>query len=173
MAQQKPTSTITPDRKRQASPRRLLSQRNVVIGFVVVCVLALVVFVIRSSSRSSTAAVNRADVTNAKLVAQGQQIYVTRCAGCHGSDLKGEQGWPQRRPNGAMPASPLDQSGQAWQRNDQWLFATIKYGGQATASPGYASSMPAFDGLTDADIWAVISYIKSTWPSRTRDAQPR
>jgi mono/diheme cytochrome c family protein len=173
MAQQKPTSTTTPDRKPPASPRRLLSQRNTIIGFVVVCLLALIVFVVRSGSRPTSASIDRADVTNAVAVAQGKQVYTTRCAGCHGSDLKGEQGWPQRRPNGAMPASPLDQSGRAWQRNDQWLFTTIKHGGQATASPGDISYMPAFGGLTDADIWAVISYIKSTWPDRIQNTQPQ
>jgi mono/diheme cytochrome c family protein len=174
MAQQKPTSTATPERKQPASPRRRLSQRNTMIGFVVICLLALVVFVVRSGSRSTTASMDRADVTNAAFVAQGQHVYATRCASCHGSDLKGEQGWPQRRPNGGMPASPLDESGRAWQRNDQWLFTTIKHGGQATASLGYTSYMPAFGGgLTDADIWAVISYIKSTWPNHIQDEQPR
>ena len=33
------------------------------------------------------------------------------------------------------------------------------------APPGYKSDMPAFkDILTDAEIWAVLAYIKSTWP---------
>jgi mono/diheme cytochrome c family protein len=165
MAQQKPTSTTSRDRKQHMQPRRLLNQRNVSIGFTIVCLLALVVFVVRSSSRSTTASVDRANVANAALVAQGKHIYATRCASCHGSDLKGEQGWPQRRPNGVMPASPLDASGLARQRDDQWLFTTIKQGGQAIASPGDISYMPAFGSLTDADIWAVISYIKSTWPN--------
>ena len=160
MAQQKPTSKPAPERKPRASSRRLLNQRNVMIGFAIVCLLALVVLVIRTASRPTMVPTDRADAANAELVARGKHIYATRCAGCHGSDLKGEQGWPQRRPNGVMPASPLDESGVAWQRDDQWLFTTIKLGGQATASPGYSSGMPAFSALTDADIWAVISYIK-------------
>jgi mono/diheme cytochrome c family protein len=173
MAQQKPTSTSGRDRKQQVPSRRLLNQRNMMIGFVLVCLLALAVFVIRSGSRSPIASTDHANVTSAELVAQGKQVYLTRCASCHGSDLKGEQGWPQRRPTGVMPAAPLDQSGQAWQRDDQWLFTTIKHGGQATASSGSTSYMPAFGGgLTDADIWAVISYIKSTWPKHIQDAQP-
>ena len=150
----------------------MLNQRNTIIGFVVVCLLALAVFVIRSGPRPGAAALDRADVTNAAFVAQGRQVYATRCAGCHGSDLKGAQGWPQRRSNGVMPASPLDASGRAWQQDDQWLFTTIKYGGQATASPGYTSSMPAFSGLADTDIWAMISYIKSTWPTDIQNTQP-
>jgi len=152
----------------------MLNQRTVMIGFMLVCGLALVVFIIRSGSRSATLSTDRADVTNVEFVAQGKHVYATRCASCHGSDLRGEPGWPQRRSNGGMPASPLDQSGHAWQRDDQWLFTTIKLGGQVTASPGSTSSMPALGGgLTDADIWAVISYIKSTWPRHIQDAQPR
>jgi mono/diheme cytochrome c family protein len=170
---QKPISPPTRDRKRPHPPRRLLNQRNTIIGFVVVCLLALVVFAVRSGSRPATLSLERADVTNAQALAQGRQVYLTRCAGCHGSDLKGAQGWPQRGSNGVMPASPLDASGRAWQRDDQWLFITIKQGGQATAAPGDTSGMPAFAGLTDADIWAVVSYIKSAWPKDIQDAQPR
>ena len=174
MTRNKSTSSITGARKRPVSARRLLNQRNVIIGFGIVCLLALGVFAIRSRSRSTGVDAQRADATNPALVARGEQVYATRCASCHAGDLKGEQGWPERRPNGVMPASPLDQSGTAWQRDDQWLFTTIKQGGQATAPSGYTSYMPAFGGgLTDADIWAVISYIKSTWPRHIQDAQPR
>jgi mono/diheme cytochrome c family protein len=72
-----------------------------------------------------------------------------------------------------MPASPLDDRGQAWRYDDQWLFTTIKLGGQATAPPGYTSYMPALgSGLTDAQIWAVIAFVKSTWSPRTLESQP-
>jgi mono/diheme cytochrome c family protein len=151
----------------------LLTQRNVAVAFVIVCLLALAIFLVRAGARSGGPSAAQADVANAELVAQGQRLYQTRCASCHGSDLRGEQGWPTPRPNGAMPASPLDASGTAWQHDDQWLFVTIKQGGQATAPPGYTSSMPGFGGgLTDAQIWAVISYIKSTWPSNIQQVQP-
>ena len=173
MAQQKSSSTTASGRTQQTSSRLLLNQRNVLIGFVLVCMLALVVFLVRTSSRSATIDVGRANAANAQLVAQGKQVYLARCASCHSSNLKGELGWPQQRPNGVMPAAPLDQSGPAWQRDDQWLFTTIKLGGQATASAGYTSYMPALGGgLSDAEIWAVISYMKSTWPKHIQDAQP-
>jgi mono/diheme cytochrome c family protein len=144
------------------------------VGFVIICMLALIVFAVRAGSRPTTVYTDRADAANLELVARGERIYATRCANCHGSGLEGEQGWPQRRPNGVMPASPLDERGRAWQQDDQWLFTTIKHGGQATAAPGYTSYMPGFGGgLTDADIWAVISYMKSAWPKHIQDAQPR
>ncbi|MFT7369895.1 MAG: mono/diheme cytochrome c family protein, partial [Octadecabacter sp.] len=46
-----------------------------------------------------------------------------------------------------------------------------KYGvGQLIGDPDYASNMPAYDGiLTDAEIIAALSYIKSTWPRDIRD----
>lgn len=151
----------------------LLNQRNVVIAFVVLCLIALLVFTQRRGGKPSNALSDGADVTNAQAVAQGRQLYTTRCAGCHGADLGGEPGWPQRRANGVMPASPLDQRGHVWQRDDRWIFTTIKHGGQATAAPGTISAMPALGGgLTDAEIWAVISYIKSTWPANIQQAQP-
>jgi mono/diheme cytochrome c family protein len=164
MAQQKPTSSSSRDSKQSARPRGWLNQRVVIIGFVLVCLLTLAVFVVRSAARPTTVAADRADVMYAALVERGRQIYTTRCASCHGGDLKGEPGWPQPHANGVMPAAPLDASGPIQQRDDQWIFITIKQGGQATAAPGSVSTMPAFGSLTDAEVWALISYIKSTWP---------
>lgn len=169
----KRSSTTSPQRTPRAAPHFLIRQK-LVVGFVIVCMLALLVFVVRSSTPSAGSRVDRADVTNVRLVEQGRQLYTTRCAGCHGSDLGGEQGWPQRRANGVMPAAPLDERGVTWQHADQWIFTTIKDGGQATAPAGTISYMPAFGGgLTDAEIWSVISYIKSTWPESLQAQQPQ
>ena len=164
---------ITPQKSRSRATPHFLLRRTTVIGFVILCMVALLIFVVRSGARSPEAAIDRADVTNVQLVDQGRQLYLTRCASCHASDLAGEADWPQRRANGVMPAAPLDERGNTWQHDDQWLFTTIKHGGQATASAGTTSYMPALGaGLTDQEIWAIISYIKSTWPESVRDQQP-
>src|SRR3954449_5434628 len=102
MAQQKPTSSSSRDSKQSDRPRGWMNQRVVIIGFMIMGLLALAVFVVRSGARSTTATADHADVTNTALVARGRQIYTTRCASCHGGDLKGEQGWPQPRANGVM-----------------------------------------------------------------------
>jgi mono/diheme cytochrome c family protein len=40
------------------------------------------------------------------------------------------------------------------------------------ARTGFESDMPAFARvLSDADIWAALAYIKSTWPEETRNHQ--
>lgn len=172
MSNRSPIGNPPPSTPR-AAPHSLV-RRNLAIGFMIVCTLALVVFAVRSGSRSSGGTVDRADATNAQLVEEGRQLYTTRCAGCHGSDLGGEPGWPERRANGVMPAAPLDERGTTWQHDDQWIFTTIKDGGQATAPAGTISYMPPFGGgLSDDQIWAMISYIKSTWPPSIQDQQPQ
>jgi mono/diheme cytochrome c family protein len=174
MATQHPRRSRARRRKRTAATTGTLSQRSLIIGFVVICVVALGIFVVRSAARSGDTGANGTDPANPAQLAQGQSLYASRCAGCHGATLQGEPGWPERRPNGTMPASPLNASGPAWQHDDQWLFTTIKEGGQATAPPGYTSAMPALDGgMTDEQIWTVIAYIKSTWPANIQTAQPQ
>jgi len=40
--------------------------------------------------------------------------------------------------------------------------------------PGYETDMPKYDGiLSDADIWAVLSFIQSACPPLIRDRQQR
>jgi mono/diheme cytochrome c family protein len=40
--------------------------------------------------------------------------------------------------------------------------------------PGYQTDMPKYEGvLRDTDIWAVLSYIESTWPPDIRARQQR
>lgn len=41
-----------------------------------------------------------------------------------------------------------------------------------TAPDAYESDMPAFERLlSDADVQAVLAYIKSDWPAQAREAQ--
>lgn len=105
------------------------------------------------------------DPTDATQVALGQDVYASNCASCHGMNLEGQPNWQQELPTGGRPAPPHDETGHTWHHNDASLFTTVKYGGQATSPPGYTSNMPAFSHqLSDAEIWAVLAYIKSTWP---------
>ncbi|GAB4371480.1 MAG: cytochrome c [Kiloniellaceae bacterium] len=98
-------------------------------------------------------------------VALGAQVYADNCASCHGANLEGQADWRQRLPNGRLPAPPHDESGHTWHHPDQQLFALTKYGPAAIVGGGYQSDMPGYEGtLSDAEIWAVLSYIKSRWP---------
>lgn len=109
---------------------------------------------------------SRANPNDPEQVALGRTVYAGHCARCHGADLAGQPNWRERMANGRLPAPPHDASGHTWHHPDAILFALTKHGLQPPYAPkGYESDMPAFgDRLTDAEIWATLAYIKSTWP---------
>ena len=108
---------------------------------------------------------------DAEMIDQGADLYAENCASCHGADLEGQPDWRRRLDNGRMPAPTQDETGHPWHHADQQLFDITK-NGLASVVPGYQSDMPVFDGiLTDAEITAILGYIKSTWPERERDYQ--
>lgn len=104
-------------------------------------------------------------------IEQGRQVYAANCASCHGAKLEGQPDWKRRLENGRMPAPPHDESGHTWHHADRQIF-TITRDGIGAVVPGYESDMPVFEGtLSDAEIAAVLSFIKSTWPERERGFQ--
>ena len=104
-------------------------------------------------------------------IAEGRTLYAENCASCHGTNLEGQPDWKRRLENGRMPAPPHDASGHTWHHSDRALFDITK-GSLAAVVPGYESDMPAFgDKLTDPQIVALLSYIKSVWPERERSYQ--
>ncbi|MGA1665276.1 MAG: c-type cytochrome [Burkholderiaceae bacterium] len=103
--------------------------------------------------------------TDAKIVSKGQQVYDLSCAACHGSKLQGQFNWRSRDAQGYLPAPPHDPSGHTWHHPSEQLFNMVKFGIQHYAGADYKSHMPKFErALTDEQIVAVLSYIKSTWP---------
>ena len=101
--------------------------------------------------------------------ARGAAIYAAECAACHGAALEGQPDWRTPGPDGLRPAPPHDATGHTWHHDDATLFALTKHGLAGLMADAPPSAMPAFDGvLTDAEIVAVLSYIKSTWPAPVR-----
>lgn len=106
------------------------------------------------------------------VVNLGQQVYRDHCASCHGENLEGEPNWRARKPTGRLPAPPHDETGHTWHHADKALINLTKYGPQYVAGDSYESDMPAFeDVLSDEEVIAVLSYIKSTWQPRERATQ--
>jgi mono/diheme cytochrome c family protein len=125
-----------------------------------------------SAQAGSAPPARQADPDNAAQVALGQQVYASFCAGCHGVNLEGQPDWQKRLPLGNFPAPPHDATGHTWHHADQWLFDIIKHGGKHHAPPRYRSAMPAYqDMLSDAEMWAVLTFIKSRWPADIRAKQ--
>ncbi len=106
------------------------------------------------------------------LVRQGQTIYLQQCASCHGEKGEGQPNWKVKRPDGTYPAPPHTAEGHTWHHGDGTLFKYIQRGGAGMNIPNFTSNMPAFgETLTDEEIIAVITYLKSLWPEKQRRAQ--
>lgn len=109
---------------------------------------------------------------DADIVALGSEVYASNCASCHGADLEGQPDWRRPGPDGRLPAPPHDETGHTWHHDGDTLFRLTKHGvGALIGDPDYATDMPIYDGvLSDEQIIAVLSYIKSTWPDEVRAA---
>lgn len=114
----------------------------------------------------------KADPDNPAQVAMGRSIYADHCASCHGANLEGEPNWQTRKPTGRLPAPPHNATGHTWHHPDAQLFGIVKNGIEPYAPPGYQSDMQAFGRmLSDEQVWAVLAYIKSSWPEHIREQQ--
>lgn len=113
----------------------------------------------------------RAD--DAAVVAAGRKVYEQHCAACHGAQLQGQPNWRERDAKGLLPAPPHDASGHTWHHPDEVLFRITKHGvAKAANIQDYQSAMPAYEGvLSDAEIVAVLSWIKAQWPGEIRRQQ--
>lgn len=105
----------------------------------------------------------------------GRKTYQEACASCHGANLEGQPDWQSANSNGTYPAPPHDETGHTWHHGDEMLLSYIRNGGQVVLDEmgvDFMSGMPAFgQQLSDAEIEAIVAYIKSTWPARVRATQ--
>ena len=107
----------------------------------------------------------RLEPNNLSMVSLGELVYKENCAGCHGLTLKGQKNWKERDADGYMPAPPHDETGHTWHHSDQYLFYITKYGIEKFLELDYPNNMPIYEQvLTDTEILASLSYIKSKWP---------
>lgn len=146
-----------------------------VVAAIAVLMLAMFFYAFRESGDAGVSGVF-IDASDRALVARGKEVYASQCAACHGAKLEGQPDWRKRLPSGRLPAPPHDESGHTWHHSDALLFDLVKHGlvPGRTAPAGYESDMPAYgQSLPDADIIAVLAYIKSTWPREVREAQER
>jgi len=114
-----------------------------------------------------------ADPSDKIQVKHGQRVYQRICSLCHGANLEGQPNWRIRKPDSKLPTPPHDETGHTWHHADKLLFGMIKQGIAPPYAPAnYKSDIPAWgDTLKDEDIWAVLAYLKSRWPTETRKFQ--
>ena len=107
---------------------------------------------------------------DASLVSLGQKIYLQNCASCHGVKLEGQKNWQTRDDEGYLLAPPHDETGHTWHHTDEYLFLMTKYGIEKIIGKKYPNNMPAYeDILSDKEIIAVLSFIKSNWQKKIQE----
>ena len=107
-------------------------------------------------------------------ISLGETVYVEQCASCHGVNLEGQPEWKSQNEDGSFRAPPHNESGHTWHHGDPTLLKAIYAGGARLADMniGGKSNMPVFaETLSDDEITAVLSYIKSTWPDDIQQIQ--
>ena len=134
-----------------------------------VFIILIALYFIMTYSNKSTASINL-NTTDNSIIENGKQIYAINCASCHGVNLEGQKNWMSRLPDGLMPAPPHDETGHTWHHPNRYLFMVTKYGIEEFIGEKYPNNMPAYkDILSDEEIIAVLSYIKSTWPTKIKE----
>ncbi|PLX37327.1 MAG: cytochrome C [Hyphomicrobiales bacterium] len=146
-----------------------MSKRRLAVGGVMLAVAAVAYSVIVARGHPENA-VGLFRPDDPAVVASGRVLYVEHCAACHGDNLEGQPDWKTRGADGLLPAPPHDETGHTWHHTDDVLFGITKQGVARFAGlDDYQSSMQPFEGvLSDDEIIAVLSYIKSRWPEQVR-----
>jgi len=146
-----------------------LNITHVSLFVVLICLYSL----LTNAIHAATSSTSLADPNNVHQVQRGKLIYTRFCAFCHGLELEGQKNWRIRKPDGKLPAPPHDETGHTWHHADDLLFGITKFGLVPPYGPeNYQSDMPAWGStLNDDDIWAVIAYIKSRWPTEQQKIQ--
>jgi mono/diheme cytochrome c family protein len=110
---------------------------------------------------------------SADEISIGQKVYSENCAECHGENLEGEPDWQMQNEDKSFRSPPHDASGHTWHHGDKLLVESIELGGARLPNNiGGSSNMPAFkDTLSEEEIVAVLTYIKSIWPEDIRNIQ--
>lgn len=99
----------------------------------------------------------------------GREIYLQRCAACHGVQGEGQPDWQQRNALGELPAPPHGPSGHTWKHSDEMLLRIIKNGWRDPFNKTMRITMPAFKKiLSDKEIQEVTIYLKTLWTPEQR-----
>ena len=96
--------------------------------------------------------------------ANGKQLFTANCAACHQASGKGLPG--------VFP--PLD--GSEWVAGDERIVANILLHGVTgeitVMGTNFKGAMPAFAQLSDAELAAVASYVRSEWSNKAAAIKP-
>ncbi|NMM77706.1 cytochrome c [Acidovorax sp. SRB_24] len=144
----------------------------IVAGLVLAMVAFGVLYILMSDPFGNSALGDRRTVADLSgpapappgAAVDGKQIFTANCVACHQATGKGLPG--------VFP--PLD--GSEWVHGDARTLANILLHGVEgeieVAGTTYKGAMPAFQQLSDAELAAVASYIRSSWSNKSDPLPP-
>lgn len=100
-----------------------------------------------------------APVANEKRIEKGREMYQIYCYPCHGeqggaSGTLGPVAWTEAAPDRLKGISYLaGPNGVARDRDDQWIYLTIRNGGSIMPSYGHT--------MNDEEMWSIVHYIRT------------
>jgi len=98
-----------------------------------------------------------------EALSRGETLYEENCLSCHGGESGGEISDSPPRHN---------QNGHTWHHPDCQLTEITLRGPAAWGGTPEPGSMPAFEGqLTEDDVAAILTYIKTWWTDEQRAYQ--
>lgn len=125
-----------------------------------------------NNSENSQPSVLPTSPSLAQRLEDGAVVYTTYCAVCHGVNGEGqnpEDPYAQDE-NGRFLAPPHNENGHTWHHGDDVLIQIVNEGGMG--EPNFFNEMPAFgEILSDDQIEAVLTYIKTFWTEEQRATQ--
>ncbi len=157
----------------------MIKNTKIIIFFGIIACAIIVIGIWQYGATPSTATANNNPIPKIKLqhddpktVFLGKITYFENCASCHGKKLQGQANWRALDDDGYLPAPPHDETGHTWHHSDMNLFLLTKYGVGYFTKEEYLTRMPRYETLlTDDEIIAVLSYIKSTWNQQIQQKQ--
>ena len=96
-------------------------------------------------------------IVNSDAIAEGQKIYETLCARCHGEKGLGDGRDGKLFDMDPKPANLADRDMMS-DLSDGYLFWRVSKGGEFEP---FNSVMPAWEGLPEDSRWKVISYVRT------------
>ena len=153
-----------PQGREEADPSERTRPVPLVVAVVALAmVLWGVVYILRTESFGPAALGDQRTIADLRGAAPGQaadgkQVFAGNCVACHQATGLGVPG--------VFP--PLD--GSEWVTGDDRIVANILLHGvsgpMTVKGVGYSGAMPAFAQLSDAELAAVASHVRSSWSNK-------
>ena len=156
---------------RKDKMKKVLKWIGIVLGVIIAALLLVVIglFVygnLRLSAVHTFPDDNISIPTDAASLAHGKHLVSILCSDCHGQDLSGKSPWFAWAPMGSVDSINLTSGagGIGSTFTDRNYVQAIRHAIDPQGHGTFMVSVLAFQNLSDADLGAIIAYVKSVPP---------